>query len=175
MRESSDCAAAVETAFCRLKSMDEASRNFFVGDVATSSWRSMTSGSEVVLQLAQTIKWDIPEMGLSFRYYSGQIISCQHNDRLLLVFGLNAPSFLLHLMSQLQSVFQLYCLATASHTMPLFAAHCSQSPYIPVSMKILDVQLYIQHQGVSWEGRMAEWLRYWTLNHVIVGSSPAIH
>ncbi len=25
------------------------------------------------------------------------------------------------------------------------------------------------------EGRMAEWLRYWTLNHEIVGSSPAIH
>ena len=25
------------------------------------------------------------------------------------------------------------------------------------------------------EGRMAKWLRYWTLNHEIVGSSPAIH
>ncbi len=25
------------------------------------------------------------------------------------------------------------------------------------------------------KGRMAEWLRYWTLNHEIVGSSPAIH
>ncbi len=25
------------------------------------------------------------------------------------------------------------------------------------------------------EGRMAEWLRYWNLNHEIVGSSPAIH
>ena len=25
------------------------------------------------------------------------------------------------------------------------------------------------------EGWMAEWLGYWTLNHEIVGSSPAIH
>ncbi len=27
----------------------------------------------------------------------------------------------------------------------------------------------------SGEGRMAEWLRYWTLSHEIVGLSPAIH
>ncbi len=33
-------------------------------------------------------------------------------------------------------------------------------------------------QQSCWDGRMAEWLRYWTLNHeivMIVGSSPAIH
>ncbi len=29
--------------------------------------------------------------------------------------------------------------------------------------------------GAYGQGRMAEWLRYWTLNHEILGSSPAIH
>ncbi len=36
---------------------------------------------------------------------------------------------------------------------------CTQGGYIPV----------------LGEGRMAEWLRYWTLNREIVGSSPIIH
>ncbi len=37
------------------------------------------------------------------------------------------------------------------------------------------VNVQFEIKFIIGEGRMAEWLRYWTLNHEIVGSSPAIH
>ncbi len=42
---------------------------------------------------------------------------------------------------------------------------------------IQDNRLVIMgyHEVQFGEGRMAEWSRCWTLNHEIVGSSPAMH
>ena len=50
---------------------------------------------------------------------------------------------------------------------PLEGAQILSSIYIHL--------MHVMHLHAFGEGRMAEWLRYWTLNHEFVGLSPNIH
>ncbi len=74
---------------------------------------------------------------------------------------------------------QALCLGIGqTHTVCIqFNPAYQDDTHIRIKEDVLSIT-YDEHPHVVrmyGEGRMPEWLRYWTLNHEIVGSSPAIH